>query len=137
MERSYFKDKTKTVCPRFSSMMSNVAKLYNLTKELYDLLNQPITSNNREDVIQQINELVEERGNYINELTPPYSEQDKKMGQTIVRLNKQIQHQMQTLFNDLKVEMKQVKKQKRSKRSYTNPYEQVRSVDGMFLDQKK
>ncbi len=118
-------------------MMSNVAKLYNLTKELYDLLNQPITSNNREDVIQQINELVEERGNYINELTPPYSEQDKKMGQTIVRLNKQIQHQMQTLFNDLKVEMKQVKKQKRSKRSYTNPYEQVRSVDGMFLDQKK
>lgn len=117
--------------------MNNIYKLYNITKELDDLLDQPVTRTNREAIIQQLNELIEKRGKYINKLSPPFSDEEKKIGQTIIRLNKTIQHNMQKLFNGLKVEMKQVKKQKRSNQSYTNPYEKVRSLDGMFLDQKK
>lgn len=117
--------------------MNKVQKLYDMTKKLYDILNQPITNYNREEVIKQINTLVEKRGHYIDRLAPPYTNEEKKIGQDIIRFNKKIQEHMQQLFNDLKIEMKQVKKQKRSNRSYTNPYESVRALDGMFLDQKK
>src|SRR5690625_3312857 len=116
--------------------MSRIQTLYDMTKQLERLLDQPIHNTNREAIIKEVNELIEERGEYMNQLTPPYTHEEKMIGQKIVILNESIQQKMNKLFSELKGEMQQMKKQKKSNQSYTNPYNKVNSMDGMFLDNK-
>ena len=116
--------------------MEALEKVYELTRELTILLEQPVTSKTRDNVIQQLNELIEERGKWMEQLSPPYSEEEMKLGNKIAKLNPKIQIKMEKLFTDLKIEMKQVQQQKKSQQSYTNPYKNVSTSDGTFLDRK-
>ncbi|MCF3943448.1 flagellar protein FliT [Oceanobacillus alkalisoli] len=116
--------------------MEALEKVYELTKKLIMLLEQPVTSKNRDDVIQQLNGLIEERGKCMEQLSPPYSEDEMKLGNEIAQLNPKIQMKMEMLFTDLKTEMKQMKQQKKSQQSYTNPYKNFSTSDGTFLDRK-
>lgn len=117
--------------------MNRLEKIYELTLELKKLFDQKIQTRNREEVIVRLNELLEIRGEYMKQLTPPYTEEETKLGQQLIPMNEQIEKQIQKLFHDLKKEMRQFKKQKKSNQSYLNPYEQVQTNDGMFLDKKK
>lgn len=117
--------------------MNRLAALYDVTQQLDNILARPIQSKNREAIIYQVNELIEQRGNHLLEITPPFTDEENRIGKEVVILNEHIQKQMHVLFNELKQEMKQVKKQKRSNQTYTNPYEKVETMDGMFMDSKK
>ncbi len=44
---------------------------------------------------------------------------------------------MNALFTELKQEMQQMKQQRKSTQSYINPYRDVQTMDGMFMDKKK
>lgn len=116
--------------------MEVLKKVYELTRELTTLLEQPVTSKNRDEVIEQLNELIEERGKWMKQLSPPYSDEEMQLGNEIAKLNPQIQSKMQILFTDLKKEMKQMQQQKKSQQFYTNPYKNVSTSDGTFLDRK-
>ena len=72
----------------------------------------------------------------MDQLNPPYTDEEKVLGEKIYSLNIGIESKMQQLFSDLKVEMKQVQKQKKTKESYTNPYKNVHTSDGTFMDSK-
>ncbi|MGP4105570.1 flagellar protein FliT [Virgibacillus sp. L01] len=117
--------------------MNQLQETYDVTKQLEEVLNEKIDAKDRDAVIAQVNRLVEQRGDLLSEITPPYSEAEKQLGKELVKLNEQIQEKMNSLFDDLKVEMKQVKKQKKSNRTYVNPYENVKTNDGMYMDSKK
>lgn len=117
--------------------MNRLEKIYELTLQIKQLFEQNVDSNNREDVIEQLNELLEKRGEYMKQLTPPYTEEENKLGQQLIPMNEQIEKQIQKVFHELKLEMKQFKKQKKTNHSYANPYKQVQVNDGMFLDKKK
>lgn len=117
--------------------MNRLAVLYDITQQLDNVLAQPIQSKEREAIINQVNELIEQRGNHLLEITPPFTEEENRIGKEIVVLNERIQKQMHVLFNELKQEMKQMKKQKKSNQTYTNPYEKIEAMDGMFMDSKK
>lgn len=117
--------------------MNRLEALYQVTAELQELLEQEITAKNREQVILQVDLLVEKRGKYMEALEPPYTDEEIQLGQQLIPMNEQIQQLMNELFADLKTEMKQVKKQKKSNRSYVNPYKNVQALDGRFLDSKK
>ncbi|NBJ69605.1 MULTISPECIES: flagellar protein FliT [Clostridia] len=117
--------------------MNRLVTLYNITQELYDLLQQETDSKEREALIAKVNNLMEERGKQMDLLFPPYSEAEKATAQEVIRLNQLIEPCMHSLFDALKLEMKQVKKQKQSNRKYANPYETIQARDGMFLDRKK
>jgi len=117
--------------------MNRVQTLYDLSEELRELLNKEITDKNRAEIIEETNELVEKREEYINALQPPYTNEEKDLGKKLIPLNTDIQEKMQKLYEALKLEMKNVRKQKKSNRSYVNPYASVRYTDGMFMDSKK
>ncbi|WP_404454287.1 flagellar protein FliT [Virgibacillus necropolis] len=117
--------------------MSRLKALFEITKELEGVLNQPITSTNREAIIEQINLLIEKRGSLMDDVIPPFSEEEKMIGKKLVIMNEAIQSKMVEVLNVLKVEMKQLKKQKKSNHNYINPYKDVRTMDGMFMDSKK
>ncbi len=117
--------------------MNQLQKTFDVTKQLEEVLSEKINGKDRDTVIDQVNHLVEQRGDLLSEISPPYSEAEKQLGKELVKLNEQIQEKMNHLFHDLKVEMKQVKKQKKSNRTYVNPYENVKTMDGMYMDSKK
>lgn len=117
--------------------MNQLQKLYDVSKEMERMLHQEVSPKDREAVIEQVNHLVEQRGALLNEIAPPYTVEEMQLGKMLVHLNKEIQAKMDTLFNELKIEMKQAKKQKKSNRTYINPYENVKSVDGVYMDSKK
>lgn len=117
--------------------MNRLKVLHEVTLQLKEVLDQDITTKNREQTIEQVNQLVEERGKYMDELIPPYTEAEKQLGHDLIFLNGEIEKKMHVLFDDLKTEMKQVKKRKKSNRTYTNPYENVKTMDGMYMDSKK
>lgn len=117
-------------------MMDYLEKVYVITIELKELLDQNITPKNREEVINQLNQLIEARGKWMDQLQPPYTEAEKELGEEIYNLNTGIQNKMQQLFTDLKLEMRQVQKQKKTNESYTNPYRNVHVSDGTFMDSK-
>ncbi|MBN6206869.1 hypothetical protein JYK21_10395 [Ralstonia pickettii] len=117
-------------------MMDYLEKVYEITIELKELLDQNITTKNREEVINKLNQLIETRGKWMDQLQPPYTEAEKELGEKIYALNTGIQNKMQQLFTDLKLEMRQVQKQKKTNVSYTNPYRNVHISDGTFMDSK-
>jgi len=117
-------------------MMTNLLKVYDVTIKLHELLKKATPSKDREEVINELNALIAERGKWMDQLNPPYTDEEKELGEKIYSLNIGIESKMQQLFSDLKVEMKQVQKQKKTKESYTNPYKNVHTSDGTFMDSK-
>ena len=117
--------------------MGKLDTIYDVTNKIENILNQSITTKNRESVISEVTTLIEERGRMMEELTPPFSEQDKSLGKKVVQLNVQIEKKMELLFESLKHDIRKMNKQKESNRSYINPYGNIKSTDGMYLDSKQ
>jgi flagellar protein FliT len=117
-------------------MIDNLKKVYELTLQLEELFQKPITPKNREETIDKLNELIEERGKWMEQISPPYTEEERALGEKIYQMNIGIEENMQQIFTELKQEMKQMKKQKKSHQSYQNPYQHVSVSDGTFLDKK-
>ncbi|SET09729.1 flagellar protein FliT [Oceanobacillus limi] len=117
--------------------MNRMKDIYDITLQLNEIVNQDITAKNRQAVIEQINQLIDKRGNAMHEAKPPFSAEEKLIGEKLIPLNKDIEAKMRVIFDDLKQEMKQSKKQKKSNKTYINPYDKVQTADGMFMDRKK
>jgi flagellar protein FliT len=117
--------------------MDALQEVYKITLEMKDLLEPPITSQTRESIIEELNRMIEERGRWMEQISPPYTEEEREFGERIYKLNIGIEEKMHQLFGELKIEMKQIQKQKKSQQTYSNPYKQVAVSDGTFLDKKK
>lgn len=117
--------------------MTELKKVYRVTKELKHILDEKVDPTNREEIINKVNELIEKRSIYIKKVKAPYTDEEKQIGAKIVELNNSIEEKMNLLFDDLKLEMKQIKSQRKSNRSYTNPYENIQLLDGVFMDSKQ
>src|SRR5690625_6921700 len=86
--------------------MPRLDALYMVTMRLYHLLDEPVQSKERETVIKQVNALIEQRGDLLQDIIPPFTEKEKKIGEEIVFFNEHIQKQMHVLFDELREEMK-------------------------------
>lgn len=117
--------------------MNRVEPIIDVTLEMKKILDVRITSTNREAVLAELDELIDNRGELMTALVPPYSNEEMEAGKSLVHVNNDIQMKMESIFNELKAEMRQVHKQKRSNQSYTNPYINIQTMDGMFMDSKK
>src|SRR5690625_600225 len=118
-------------------MNQDLEKITQLTEQLLKLFQEGSSTKKRDQLIAQMNQLIEQRESYIQRLNPPYSAEEIEKGQHIVEMNKRLAKKMLSFQNELKKEMQQMKKSKQSTEGYVNPYKDVRSIDGMFLDQKK
>ncbi|WP_019377748.1 flagellar protein FliT [Virgibacillus halodenitrificans] len=117
--------------------MNRLEVLFEQTEQLQDVLNQERNYKNRAEIIEQVNQLIEKRDESLTDIKPPYTKEEELLGKKLVQLNTEIEQLMQEIFTELKAEIQQVKKQKRTNRKYINPYEKVNSSDAMFLDSKK
>lgn len=115
--------------------MSIVIELYQVTEALYSEVQKQESKDDREEQIEQINKLLEDRQCLLDKLQPPFNKEENKLGQQIVQLNKVIDTQLQKIFNEIKVDIKELKVKKEKSTKYSNPYESL-SMDGMFFDKR-
>src|SRR5699024_8720260 len=152
---------------RQSCMMGELKAVYEITKQLEEVLNQ-ISNVDRTELIQQVNELIEQREEMIQRLSKPYSSEEIKIGRQIIHMNNLIKEKMDLLYQNVKEDMKQVqkiktqnynmnninkekidllyknvkedmkqvKKRKTQSYSYLKPYGDLKTPDGMYMDDK-
>jgi flagellar protein FliT len=117
--------------------MNRVQPIFELTVQMQILLEDDIATQERKDVIDQLNMLLLERETFMEQATEPFTKEEIELGKKLVPMNREIEAKMEVIFSEIKDEMKQVKKQKQSNRKYVNPYENIQTIDGMFMDKKK
>ncbi|GAA5415646.1 hypothetical protein Pryu01_00677 [Paraliobacillus ryukyuensis] len=120
-------------------MTERMNQLYDLTKNLFFLLDKSVSKNltEREQTIQKVTESLEKREILLSQIKPPYTDEEKRVGAELIPLEQKIQQRLTLLFNNLKSDMKNVKKQKSSNQKYINPYQSLAHFDGSYLDKKK
>lgn len=117
--------------------MSQVDQLHDITSELYELSQQPPKATEREEFVEKLTDLLEQRDKLIEGLEGPYTNEERHKGQEVIRMNKAVNERVAIHMKQLKTEIAHMKKRKTSNQKYTNPYQSVSSYDGMFLDKKK
>lgn len=117
--------------------MNKVSVVYNLTKDLYQLVLQPVNKDNREEIIEQINELLNKRELELENVNFPLSKNEEESLREISVWNQTINTKFLEMKQQIQKDMIQLKKKKNTNQIYTNPYQNVATSDGRFYDKKK
>jgi flagellar protein FliT len=117
--------------------MNRLRAFSQTTKKLHELLHQQNDLENREETIARINIMIEKRAHLLLQIQPPFSEEEKELGEELIPINQEIQTKMNELFDQVKNDVKTIKRQKTTNSKYMNPYKNLSNYDGMFLDHKK
>ncbi len=117
--------------------MESLNKYIKKTKIMLQLLAQPLNNDQREKAINKINQLIADREALTKDIKAPFSSEERELGKQAIELDQQLNQELQKVFQDIKKDMRNAKKQSRSNHSYLNPYKNVASYDGRFLDSKK
>lgn len=117
--------------------MNRVQALYDTTSELDVLVSQPVTAENREEVVHSLTELLGIRSEQMDELKPPFTNEEKQLGKALLPMNERISKHVQRIFEQLKMDIRMINKQKQSGKKYINPYASMHTFDGRFLDKRK
>ncbi|QHS23279.1 flagellar protein FliT [Virgibacillus sp. MSP4-1] len=116
--------------------MSAVKELHTITTDFYKYLYQQELDRDQESLMESLTEFLNKRETFMNQIKPPYTDEEKKLGKEIVRMDREIEDSFQEQFTQLKGSMKQIQSQKRNNQKYINPYQNVSTVDGMFFDKR-
>ena len=117
----------------------NPINLYlDITKQLIQFIheNQEIELENNEEFDETINDYLQQRQKVLVEIKPPFSEEEKEIGEILVPLEKELNGLLVSYRVQLAEELRKIQFLKRGNDKYANPYESVQP-DGMFYDKKK
>ncbi|MFD2655537.1 hypothetical protein [Gracilibacillus thailandensis] len=118
-------------------MIDSLNKYIDKTKIMLQLLAKPLNNEQRENAINRITQLIDDREALTKDIKPPFSSEEQELGKQAIELDQQLNHELTKVFQHIKKDMRNAKKQSRSNHSYLNPYKNVASFDGRFLDSKK
>ncbi|GEM04879.1 flagellar protein FliT [Halolactibacillus miurensis] len=117
--------------------MSRLDELEQFTKTFKEKLEEQSKKKNKEDLIHLVNKHLDERQLLIDQLSSPYLDKEKQQLLRILNHDKEMQEVLNHVFQSIKNDMRQAKKQKTSNQQYLNPYQNVATVDGTYWDKKK
>lgn len=90
----------------------------------------------RSEVIEQINKLLDVREQLQKEIAPPFTKEEKTLGKEIVQLEKQFQAKMNHFFKAIQQDISVAQSKKTHMKSYVNPYRNL-TQDGAYYDTKQ
>lgn len=116
--------------------MNPVISFHRITKELNGILSEPVQQEKRDEVIEKITGLIEEREQLIPKVKAPFTEEERKIGAEIIQMNGFIDVKLESLKKEIQLDIANQKKRKVTTTKYVNPYQSA-PADGMFFDKKK
>ena len=136
MEASHPAKPPKTICRRWPGLVSAVEDFYKVTIELIQLLE--IENDLDRDVkIIKIQELLEQREGFMKRMNPPFSQEEQELGKQFMELNKKVSLLLTREKITIQKDLNQLKKKKQTATKYSNPYESLSTMDGVFYDRRK
>ncbi|WP_058306732.1 hypothetical protein [Gracilibacillus massiliensis] len=117
--------------------MESINQYIEKTEKMLKLLEKPLKNEQREKAIETINQLIEEREMITKQIKGPFNDTQQELGKKAILLDQQLSESLEKVYQHLRKDMRNAKKQPRSNNSYLNPYKNVASYDGRFLDSKK
>ncbi|KGX94096.1 hypothetical protein N781_01915 [Pontibacillus halophilus JSM 076056 = DSM 19796] len=117
--------------------MTVLKQLHDLTSQLYTHVQEVPKVAERDDYIERLTDLLNERSTLLEKVEKPVTEEEKQYARNIQDMDKEIQSKNQLVLQLIKKDLLALKKQKSQKQSYTNPYQHLSNYDGMYLDKKK
>jgi flagellar protein FliT len=114
--------------------MNAVKEAYKLTLKLQQELSQK--EHDRDNHIQNIEQLLNDRDIAIKLIRPPFSAEEKELGRAMVKLNDSIGEKLREIRFNISKDIKTLKNRERGQYRYVNPYGTT-SHDGTFYDKRK
>lgn len=99
-----------------------------------DLL-KSVNEENRDDVIARAEDMLEQREIILQQLNPPFSNEEQQMGKQLIEQQSELDQLLQALKNQIQKDMNGLNKKKTSVHKYVNPYEALQN-DGAFYDKR-
>lgn len=115
--------------------MTDVQECFQVTKELLELVKNPIKESERDEKIKQIESLLERRELLLSNIHPPFTEKEKQMGTQMVEWSRLINGLLKKLQLQIKKDIQGLKLKRTTVQKYANPYETYQP-DGFFYDKK-
>ncbi|WP_046174404.1 flagellar protein FliT [Domibacillus indicus] len=113
--------------------MAPVYDCHRMTKRLLDLLEA--ANQDRDSQIEQAEKLLDERGEILPRIQPPFTEEEQQLGREINLMNQEIETRLQKLSQSVKEDLREINVKKQSMDKYSNPYESLQT-DGVFYDKR-
>ncbi|WP_313892547.1 flagellar protein FliT [Psychrobacillus sp.] len=109
------------------------------SEKLYSHLTTIPGENERDDFIDQIDVLLDEREVTIQALASmdKLELQAHPLTDHLHELDRGISERLEKVMDAVKVDIRGLQEMKRKENSYTNPYAATQSIDGMYFDNKK
>lgn len=90
----------------------------------------------RDAIIDEINELLDERDALQTEITAPFTPEEEVLGKQLVELEKQVAAGLAAYMKLIRTDITAAQSKKEHVKSYVNPYGKV-ARDGTFYDTKQ
>jgi len=119
--------------------MDNQQLLLQISVKLFQYMENIPKGNERDDFIEEINRQLDERGKVLELLKTEDLQVDpaNKIHAMLIELDKGIRERLDTIMQEVKLDMKNLQTAKKNEKQYSNPYSSVRVMDGMYYDKKK
>ena len=116
--------------------MTIVQQIYELTVSLYSFLNENNhKEDNRDQLIEEVEKRLAERKLLLDQMKPPFSETDQKLGADIAVYDEKIQILFKETLNGIQRDINLIKQKKIQNKRYENPYG-TSYEDGIFFDKR-
>jgi flagellar protein FliT len=115
--------------------MTPLQECLHLTERLLAMLREP-RPDDRECLVQQIEETLMLREKLLPEIQPPFSGEDRAAGEKLMELNKELAFFLKELHSDILRELNGLELKKASASRYTDPYRTSSLSDGIFYDKR-
>ncbi|GGI16501.1 flagellar protein FliT [Gottfriedia solisilvae] len=110
--------------------------LFSVTTQLAELTSIVPSQENRDEIIEKIFSLLDERDELLPSVQPPKDEGERQLINKIVDLNDQINRSMNIILSDIKKDLSGLKDQKKVHNQYINPYKSLNNLSA-FFDKKE
>ncbi|WP_342534746.1 flagellar protein FliT [Lysinibacillus sp. FSL K6-0057] len=118
--------------------MQPIEQLLQVSANLYKILGEIPAGEERDEYINQINDLLNKRGQIMEVLKQENFQfnQENRIHLTLFELDNGIKERLAAVMEAVKQDMANLQKTKKSEQQYFNPYSNVRVMDGMYYDKK-
>ncbi|WP_088041550.1 hypothetical protein [Bacillus sp. EAC] len=106
--------------------------LFSVTTQLAELTSNVPSQEKRDEVIEKIFSLLDERDSLLSIVQPPKDANERQVMDKIVDLNNHINRSMNIILADIKKDINGLKNQKKAHTQYINPYKSLNNVSAFF-----
>ena len=118
--------------------MEQTQQLLQASAKLYQHLTNLPKDEEREEYIEKVHTLLDDRGILIEEMQKNgfRVESTNKSHQMLVELDKGIRERLDKVMKMIQTDLKDLQNAKKNEKQYLNPYSSVQVMDGRYYDKK-